>query len=108
MKHSTNSISDHRQKNIEERLRIIQFFDEFGAAATKKAFNKGRSTIYLWKQKLKRANGKIAALSPGTTTPIHKRKRTIHPVIEDFIVTYRTTHQGVDKTTIVPGPGRGM
>jgi transposase InsO family protein len=102
MKHSANSIADHRQKSIEERLRIIQFFDEFGASATKKAFNKGRSTIYLWKQKLKRANGKIAALSPGNTTPIHKRKRTIHSVIEDFIITYRTNHPGVDKTTIVP------
>jgi len=103
MKHRSISISHHvGQEIIEERLKIIQFLDEFGAIATKKAFNKSRSTIYLWKQKLKQANGRIAALAPGSRAPINKRKRSVHPFIEAFIIKYRTDHPGADKTTITP------
>jgi len=102
MKQSVNTINHSRQEIIEERLRIIQFFDEFGAEATRKAFNKGRSTIYLWKQKLKKANGRIAVLAPGDKTPVRKRKRVVQPFIEGYIVKYRTDHPGADKTTITP------
>jgi putative transposase len=101
-----NYISDvlnHPKKvSIEERLEIIKFFDEFGAEATRRAFGKSRSTLYLWKQKLDRAGGKLSALAPGNKTPIHKRKRLIHPFIEAFILQYRLAHPGVDKTTITP------
>jgi putative transposase len=103
MKHRSISIRHHvGQGIIEERLKIIQFFDEFGAEATRKAFNKNRSTVYLWKQKLKQANGRIAALAPGSKAPIHRRRRNVHPFIEAFIISYRTDHPGADKTTITP------
>jgi transposase InsO family protein len=102
MKRSSTNINLPWQKVIEERLKIIEFFDEYGADATRKAFNKSRSTIFLWKQKLKKASGRIAALVPGDRTPIHKRRRVVHPFIEDFIVKYRTDHPGSDKTTITP------
>ncbi len=98
-----NNILDHPKREIiEKRLEIIKFCDEFGIEATKKAFGKGRSTIYLWKHKIKKDGGKLSALAPGDKTPIHKRKRIIHPFIESFIVDYRTSHPGVDKTTIAP------
>jgi len=43
-----NDILNHpEQKEIEERLKILDFFDEYGAQATGKAFGKSRSTIYL-------------------------------------------------------------
>jgi putative transposase len=103
MKRSSTNKNLHQQKAIEERLKIIEFFDEYGAEATRKAFCKSRSTIFLWKQKLKKANGRIAALAPGDRTPVHKRRRVVHPFIEDFIVKYRTDHPGSDKTTITPG-----
>jgi len=98
-----NNISNHaKRESIEKRLEIIKFFDEFGVRATEKAFGKKRSTIYLWKQKIKRSGGKLSAIAPGDTTPLHKRKRIVHPFIENFIVTYRTNHPGSDKTTIAP------
>ncbi len=102
MKYIHNILNHPKRESIEKRLEIIQFFDEFGEAATKKAFGKGRSTMYLWKQKLKKADGKLSALAPGDKTPIHKRKRLIRPFIEHFIVEYRTVHPGADKTTIAP------
>ena len=102
MKYINNIINHPKRDIIQSRLETIQFFDEFGATATSKAFHKGRSTIYLWKQKLKQADGKLSALAPGDKTPIRKRKRIIHSFIVDFILKYRAEHHGADKTTIVP------
>jgi putative transposase len=100
-RHATNA-NHSVQESIEERLHIIRFFDEFGAEATRQAFNKSRATLYLWKQKLKKANGNTAALAPGSKTPIHRRKRVVHPFIEAFIIKYRADHPLADKTTISP------
>ncbi len=94
---------DNPQKDIiEHRIEIIKFYDEYGAEATRKAFKKSRSTIYLWKQKLSKHGGKLSALAPGNKSPIHKRKRQAHPFVLDFIVKYRTEHPGSDKVTITP------
>ncbi len=94
---------DHPQKAIiEQRLEILQFYDEFGAKATRQAFRKSRATIFLWKQKLAKAGGKLSALAPGNRTPKHRRRRIIHPFIAQFIIDYRTRYPGVDKTTITP------
>ena len=98
-----NDIFDHpRKEAIEKRVEIIKFFDDYGAEAAKRAFGKSRSTIFLWKQKLKDSGGKLSALAPGDKTPLRKRKRIVHPFITDFILKYRTDHSGVDKTTITP------
>jgi len=98
-----NNILDHPKRGtIEKRVEIIEFCDEFGFEATRRAFGKSRSTIYLWKQKLKKAGGKLSALAPGDKTSIHKRQRVVHPFIEHFIIGYRSAHPGTDKTTITP------
>jgi putative transposase len=98
-----NDILDHPKKEaIEQRLEIIKFFDDYGAEATKRAFGKGRSTVFLWKQKLKKSGGKLSSLTPGDKTPFRKRKRVVHSFILDFILKYRAEHPGVDKTTITP------
>jgi putative transposase len=102
MKLITDILNHPKKKDIEQRLEIIKFFDEFGALATERAFGKSRSTIYLWKQKIANNGGRLSALSPGNKTPLHKRKRLIHPFIQDFILSYRLAHPGVDKTTITP------
>ena len=98
-----NNILDHpKRESIEKRLEIIKFCDEFGFKATKRAFGKSRSTIYLWKQKLKKSGGKLSSLAPGDRAPKNKRHRVVHPFIEHFIVEYRIAHPGADKTTITP------
>lgn len=102
MKYVHDVIDHPKREIIERRLKIINFLDEFGDKAARKAFGRARSTVYLWKQKLKKSGGKLSALAPGDKTPIHKRKRIIHPFIENFIAEYRTNHPGVDKVTITP------
>jgi len=98
-----NNILDHpKRENIEKRLEVIRFCDEFGFKATKQAFGKSRSTIYLWKQKLKNSGGKLSSLAPGDRSPRNKRHRIVAPFIERFIVEYRSAHPGADKTTITP------
>ena len=98
-----NDVFDHpKRESIEKRLEIIKFFDDYGAEATRRAFGKGRSTLFLWKQKLKQSGGKLSALAPGDKTPFRKRKRLVAPFILDFILKYRAEHPGVDKTTITP------
>ena len=98
-----DDVTGHPQRErIEKRIEIIKFFDEFGEAAARRAFGKSRSTIYLWKQKLKKADGRISVLAPGDRTPRRKRHRVINPFIERFIIEYRRKHPGVDKTTIAP------
>jgi putative transposase len=102
MQYIQDILNHPKKKLIEHRLEIIKFFDEFGKAATRKAFQKSRSTILLWKQKLNKAGGKLSALAPGNKTPLHKRKRSVSPFVEDFILHYRLDHHGADKTTITP------
>ena len=102
MKYIYDIDGNPKYNKIEDRLEIIKFFDEYGADATRKAFHKSRSTIFLWKHKLKSAGGKLSALTPGNKAPIHKRKRTVPLFIEDFVIKYRKDHPGADKTTITP------
>ncbi len=98
-----HDVFDHpKRESIEKRLEIIKFCDEFGFKATKQAFGKSRSTIYIWKQKLKNSGGKLSVLAPGDRTPKRKRHRVVHPFIERFIVEYRSARPGADKTTITP------
>ncbi len=98
-----NDMLDHPKKEtIEQRIEIIKFFDDYGAEATRRAFGKARSTVFLWKQKLKKSGGKLSALAPRDKTPIRKRKRLNHPFFLDFILKYRADHPGTDKTTITP------
>lgn len=102
MKYLDDITSDPQRECIEQRVEIIKFFDDYGEDATRRAFGKSRSTVYLWKQKLKQAGGKLSALAPGNRAPIRKRRRIVDPFVRDFIIRYRTAHPRADKTTITP------
>lgn len=79
-----------KQKQIiKQRIKIIKFFDEFGKEATKKAFSKSRSTIFLWKKKLKEGEGRLFSLAFQSKAPENKRQRETDPLIVDFILNYR-------------------
>ena len=99
-----DDITGNPQKEaIEHRIEIIKFYDRYGEEATRLAFKKSRSTIYLWKQKLKLNSGKLSSLAPGNRTPKTKRRRVVDPGIERFIIDFRNNHPGADKATITPG-----
>ena len=45
-----------------ERLKIIEFYDEYGEKATVKAFGVKRNTIWVWKKRLKESRNSISSL----------------------------------------------
>ncbi len=102
MQRINDSLTHPKSREIEHRIRIIDFFNEYGAEATRKAFGKSRSTVYLWKQKLKNSGGRLSSLAPADKAPKSRRRRRPDPFITGFIVGYRTSHPGVDKVTITP------
>jgi hypothetical protein len=82
-------IENHPQKDvIIKRVKIIEFFKEFGKDATYKAYKVKKSTVYLWMQKLK-SSGSLLSLAPKSRSPIKKREKNTPKVIEDFILHYR-------------------
>ena len=52
-----------------QRLKIINFYKEYGEKATKEAFRANRKVINRWCQRLKESSGKIQALVPISTKP---------------------------------------
>lgn len=96
-------MSQSDQHLITERIKIIEFYDKFGQEATKLAFKRSKSTIMLWKQRLKRHEGRLSSLKPGSRAPKSERaKRKVGPEITGFILNYRKEHPGVSKETIKP------
>lgn len=63
-------ITHHQYKHIiERRVKILSFFDDYGAKATTRAFGVSRSTVYVWKQKLKTGHGRLSSLAPASKRP---------------------------------------
>jgi putative transposase len=97
-------ITHHPQRaTIEWRIKVLNFFDRYGAVATDEAFSVSRSTIFLWKQKLNREHGQLIALAPGDRAPKTRRRRTTDPRITSFIVNQRSLHPrlGKDKLAVL-------
>jgi putative transposase len=95
-----DDLSQKQKREIERRLKIISFFDQYGESATKQAFDVSRSTVYLWKKKLKDSKGKLISLSSKSKRPKRFRRSQVDRKIKDFILNYRLTHPGVGKVAI--------
>jgi transposase-like protein len=55
-------IGDHPEKaEIEKRLRAIEFSKLYGIKAALDAFQVSRSTLFSWKQKLRKSGGMVTA-----------------------------------------------
>jgi len=95
-------MSKEDQAVIAHRIRVIEFYDEYGEVPTRKAFNTGRSTVFLWKKKLKEGGTRLSSLGVGDRTPKTKRQRETEPLIIQYICDYRKAHPGCDKVTLKP------
>jgi len=98
-----NDIIGHRKEfEIKQRLKTINFFDKYGLAATKEAFEVSRATIYLWKKRLKESDGRLSSLASKSRTPKNKRNRKVNKLIKEFIIDYRCKYKGIGKEAIKP------
>lgn len=57
------------------KLKVLTFWEKHGIDATLDAFHEKRSTLFLWKKKLKEGGGKIESLNDEKRIPKNKRKR---------------------------------
>jgi transposase InsO family protein len=97
------SLHHFQQDEIaQERLKIIQFYETYGAAATKEAFGVSRQVICTWKKRLAKARGHLQALTPQSTRPKHTRSMQTDWRLVQFIRQLRDEHPGLGKEKIKP------
>lgn len=86
----------------QERLKIIQFYDEHGEAATRKYFGANRKTIWTWRRRLERAGGALQALQPRSTRPKRTRRMQTDPRLVSFLRQQRELHPHLGKEKLKP------
>jgi len=87
---------------IEQRVKIINFFDNYGLAPTKDAFGVSKASVYLWKRKLKQSEGKLQALRNLSRRPHTTRRMYVEPKLLDFIEQTRKQYPRLSKDKLKP------
>jgi len=85
-----------------ERLKILEFYEEYGEKATIKAFGVKRNTIWVWKKRLKESRSSLSSLIPTSTTPKTQRMMTTNPKIILEIRKLREKYPRLGKDKIKP------
>jgi transposase InsO family protein len=88
------------QEEALKKAKILEFWQKYGLNATIEAFNVKRSTLYLWKKKLKESGGKLESLNNKSRAPKNKRKRIVDPIVEEYIIKLRTKYPRLGKEKI--------
>jgi transposase InsO family protein len=86
----------------QERLKIIEFYEEFGEKATKQAFGADRKIIHIWKRKLKRGDNELQSLIPESTRPVRTRTMQTDQRIIDFLKDKRQKYPRIGKEKLKP------
>ena len=91
------------QDIAQKRATILTFWQRYGLAATREAFQVSRPTLFRWQQKLNQTKGKLEGLNKQSTAPKNKRNRIIPVAVKDFILHERTfdPHLSKDKLSIL-------
>jgi putative transposase len=85
---------------VAEKIKIIAFFDLYGLKITKDAFLVGRSTIYLWKKKIKEGKGSLHGLINRSSKPYNTRRMYIDEPVYEFIKFLREKYPRLGKEKI--------
>lgn len=83
-----------------KKAKVISHVNKYGIQSGMDAFNVGRSTIFLWKNKLKKSNGHLGVLSNKSRAPKRRRFMIIDPILESEIIRLRTDIPSMGKTQI--------
>ena len=91
-------------KKAKYKARVLVFWEKHGLEATMDAFPAERSTLFLWKQRLKEGKGKLESLNDKKRIPKNKRKRKwpleIRKKIKEF--RYDPIHPNLGAEKIYP------
>jgi len=91
-----------QSKEGKYRLKIIEFFEQYGLSATKSAFGVSRATLYRWRKIYLDAQKNQIVLIPKSRKPKHKRIMRTNPMIIEFIRQIRREHYRLSKWKIKP------
>ena len=82
---------------------ILTFWEKYGLSATKDAFSISRSTLFLWKKRLRAGDGRLCSLEKHSRRPKTVRRMTTSPMIIERIIALRTSfpHYGPKKLTVL-------
>ena len=89
-----------KNKEANERYKILQFYDKYGLNATIEAFNISRRTIYRWKEKLKKNHNQINSLNSKSTKPKKKRESSVSKDLIVEIKRLREIYPNIGKAKI--------
>ncbi len=95
------SLRRFSQSELAQRhLEILQFYEQWGEAATKQAYGADRKVISRWRQRLKKGGGHLQALIPRSTRPHRVRRSTIPTEVVEFIRQLREKYPRLGKDKI--------
>jgi transposase InsO family protein len=84
------------------RLKVLTFFESHGLAATVDAFGVGKSTLYEWKARLTKGQGRLNFLVPHSTRPHQTRHMEVDQDLLRFIRNLRECYGSVGKEKLKP------
>jgi len=91
-----------RSEVVQQRMKIIKFYEEYGEKATKEAFGADRKVISRWRKRLKDSGGSLVALIPHSTRPHRVRRSNTPPEIVVFIKEMREKYPHLGKEKLKP------
>jgi len=83
-----------------ERLKILEFYQEYGEKATLKAFGVNRKTVWVWRKRLKQGRNQLSSLIPSSTKPKTTRRMEVDLRIVEYIKSLRETYYRLGKRKI--------
>lgn len=86
----------------QERLKMIQFYDQHGEAETLRYFGVNRKTLWAWRHRRETAHGALQALRPQSTRPKHTRRMQTDPRVVQFLREQREQHPHLGKEKLKP------
>lgn len=89
-------------EKAKRKAKTLSFWEKHGLLATLDAFPIKRSTLFLWKQKIRKSGGNLEALNEKTKTPKTKRKRLWPQEVTREIKRLRMQHPNLAREKIYP------
>ena len=86
----------------QQRMKILNFYETYGEAATREAFGADRKLISRWRKRLREQDGKLSALIPQSTRPRRVRSSVVSPRVVGYLRELRKDHPRLGKEKIKP------
>ncbi len=80
-----------------KRLKILEFYQEYGEKATLKAFGVNRKTVWVWRKRLNLGKNQLASLVPSSTKPKTTRRMEVDLRVIEYIKDLGESHYRLGK-----------